>query len=56
MTKKINIRILMVETYENMIYIYDKDAKCAICLDKLNQPTITNCKHIFCNKCIDKSI
>ena len=41
----------VIETLFNM-----KDAKCAICLDKLNQPTITNCKHIFCNKCIRQSL
>ena len=32
----------VIETLFNI-----KDTKCAICLDVLNQPTITSCKHIF---------
>ena len=41
----------VIETLFNI-----KDTKCAICLDVLNQPTITSCKHIFCKECIRQSL
>jgi len=28
---------------------------CTICLDPIDQPTITNCKHIFCKLCIQQN-
>ena len=33
-----------------------KGTKCVICLENLNRPTITSCKHIFCNDCIRQSL
>lgn len=29
---------------------------CAVCLDTLNKPVITHCKHVFCRDCISKVI
>ncbi|GKT85482.1 rad5-like protein [Colletotrichum tofieldiae] len=29
---------------------------CAVCLDTLNKPVITHCKHVFCHACISKVI
>eukprot|EP00942_MAST-04A_sp_MAST-4A-sp1_P005845 g5845.t1 len=29
-----------------------KNVSCVICFETLTKPTITRCKHIFCNKCI----
>lgn len=31
------------------------ELKCPICLNYLNEPTITKCNHLFCLKCIEKS-
>ena len=32
------------------------DTTCPICLDTLTSPSITTCKHIFCLKCIERSL
>jgi len=53
-----------VETLTNMGYDAQvkqllnnlTDTTCPICLDTLSNPCITLCKHIFCLKCIERSL
>jgi len=32
------------------------DTSCALCLETIQRPTVTNCLHIFCNSCIHQAI
>lgn len=34
----------------------DSRDECSICLEELNNPVITACKHIFCRECIERTI
>ncbi|TIC99540.1 Helicase-like transcription factor [Colletotrichum higginsianum] len=47
-----NIKILQ----EALRLYIETQEDCAICLDTLNRPVITHCKHVFCHACISKVI
>lgn len=46
-------RVLLQEALR--LYIESQD-DCAICYDTPTDPVITNCKHVFCRKCISRAI
>ncbi|KAK2040137.1 SNF2 family domain-containing protein [Colletotrichum somersetense] len=47
-----NIKILQ----EALRLYIETQEDCAVCLDTLNNPVITHCKHVFCRGCISKVI
>ncbi|KAF9881739.1 hypothetical protein CkaCkLH20_00885 [Colletotrichum karsti] len=47
-----NVKILQ----EALQLYIETQEDCAVCLDTLNQPVITHCKHVFCRGCISKVI
>ncbi|OLN88164.1 Helicase-like transcription factor [Colletotrichum chlorophyti] len=47
-----NIRILQ----EALRLYIETQEDCAVCLDTLNSPVITHCKHVFCRTCITRVI
>ncbi|KAK6220366.1 rad5-like protein (SNF2 family domain-containing protein) [Colletotrichum tabaci] len=47
-----NIKILQ----EALRLYIETQEDCAICLDTLDKPVITHCKHVFCHACISKVI
>jgi|SaaInlStandDraft_5_1057022.scaffolds.fasta_scaffold00852_4 SNF2 family DNA or RNA helicase len=49
---KFLVRALVKVTDDTII----KDEDCCICYDKLNDPVMTECGHIFCNECITLSL
>ncbi|KAK1598293.1 SNF2 family domain-containing protein [Colletotrichum navitas] len=47
-----NIKLLQ----EALRLYIETQEDCAVCLDTLNNPVITHCKHVFCRGCISKVI
>lgn len=43
------------EFHQQVRDIIVNGGSCAICLDPIDQPTITDCKHIFCKECIQRN-
>lgn len=37
------------------LYIESQE-ECPVCIDTLNAPVITHCKHVFCRQCIEKVV